>query len=90
MDPKPIYTHPLAKGKIMKSRIPSFIVGALVPIIAVLILMPLYNRIEPLIFGFPFGYFWIFLWIVLTSLCLFIAYKLDPANGDDPENPGGK
>jgi hypothetical protein len=67
-----------------KSRALAFVVGALVPIVAVLGLMPLYNRVEPLVLGFPFGYFWIFLWIVLTSVCLLVAYKLDPANGPAP------
>ncbi|MDR2198377.1 MAG: DUF3311 domain-containing protein [Deltaproteobacteria bacterium] len=72
----------------MKTRLPSFIVGTIVPIAAVLGLMPWYNRAEPLVLGFPFGYFWIFLWIALTSVCLFIAYVIDPAN--KPAPLGGK
>ena len=68
----------------MKTRVPAFIIGVIIPVAAVLALMPWYNRIEPLILGFPFGYFWIFLWIILTSVCLFFAYKLDPANGPKP------
>jgi hypothetical protein len=74
----------------MKSRIPAFIVGTLVPIAAVLALMPWYNRVEPLVLGFPFGYFWIFLWIVLTSVSLFVAYKLDPANLGRPNSDKGE
>jgi multisubunit Na+/H+ antiporter MnhE subunit len=73
----------------MKSRIPSFIVGAILPIFMVLALMPWYNRAEPLVLGFPFGYFWIFLWIVLTSGCLLAAYLLDPANKPGPP-PGDR
>jgi tellurite resistance protein TehA-like permease len=75
----------------MKSRIPAFIVGAALPITAVLALMPWYNRIEPMVLGFPFGYFWIFLWIVLTSACLWVAYRIDPANREKPSGKeGGK
>lgn len=68
-----------------KERIPAFLIGTVVPIVAVLGLMPFYNRITPYILGFPFGYFWIFLWIIMTSVCLFIAFKIDPYN--KPEDP---
>jgi hypothetical protein len=30
--------------------------------------------------GFSFNYFWIFAWLFLTSLCLFIGYRIDPYN----------
>jgi hypothetical protein len=49
--------------------------------------LPLYNRIDPVILGFPFLYFWIFAGLFFTSICLGIAYKIDPKNkSDDSED----
>ena len=67
----------------MRNRIPTIIIGFIVPLCAVTVCFPLYNRIEPFVFGFSFNYFWIFSWLFLTSLCLLIAFKLDPHNRQD-------
>ena len=69
----------------MKKRMPTIFFGLILPFIGVLVLLPLYNRITPYVFGFSFGYFWIFLWIFLTSVCLYLAYRLDPYNKDSEE-----
>jgi hypothetical protein len=66
-----------------KSRIPVIIIGFCIPVIAILVLFPLYNRAEPFVLGFPFVYFWLFIWLLLTSLCLFVAYRIDPYNKPD-------
>ena len=67
----------------MRSRVPSFLIGFVVPIALVLLLFPFWNRVEPFVFGFPFIYFWIFLCMILTSACLYIAFRIDPANEDN-------
>ena len=36
----------------------------------------LYSRAEPALLGFPFFYWYQFAWVVLTSLLLFIYYRL--------------
>ncbi|HBQ85306.1 MAG TPA: hypothetical protein DER33_00635 [Syntrophomonas sp.] len=64
----------------MQSRLLSLIIGLVIPICAVVVAFPFYNRITPFVFGFSFNYFWIFAWLFLTSLCLYIAYKIDPYN----------
>lgn len=78
----------------MKSRIPTIIIGFVIPMTAIILAFPIYNRIEPFVFGFSFTYGWIFAWLFLTSLCLAIAFKLDPYNKksdeDDEKNEGGK
>ncbi|MEB7771279.1 DUF3311 domain-containing protein [Kurthia gibsonii] len=38
------------------------------------------NRIEPYVLGLPFLLFWIVLWMILSSLILYIIYKVDPEN----------
>jgi len=70
-------------GDMMKSRIPTVLIGLVVPMVAIVGLFPFWNRIEPFVLGFPFNYFWMTLWLFLTSGCLFIAYKIDPLNEEE-------
>ena len=52
----------------------------ILPFIGMCVLLPWANRAEPYVFGLPFLLFWIVLWMLLSSLILFIVYKLDPEN----------
>ena len=62
----------------MKSRLPTFFFGFIVPLFLVVCCFGFYNRVEPRIFGLPFIYAWIFSCFAITSLCLLIAWRLDP------------
>lgn len=53
---------------------------ALVPFIAICFLVPLWDRVFPLVLGLPFNLFWLICWIPLTSLCLWGAYLLQGRN----------
>jgi len=57
------------------SSLASFLL-ALVPGVAVCFSVPLWDRVYPLVFGFPFNFFWLVCWIPLTSLCLWGIYRL--------------
>ncbi len=50
---------------------------ATIPFIALVFALPLVNRIEPVILGFPFILFWIVVWVILTPPILFVAYTLE-------------
>lgn len=50
---------------------------ALIPFAAMCFSVPLWDRIEPMIFGLPFNLFWLVLWIGLSSLCMWAAYRID-------------
>jgi len=63
-----------------KQRIPTYLIGFCCPMVAIIVLFPLYNRVEPYVLGFSFIFFWIFAWLFLTSFCLFLGYRLDPYN----------
>lgn len=67
----------------MKSRIPTIIIAFFIPMAAIILAFPFYNRIEPFVLGLSFNYFWIFSWLFLTALCLYIGFRLDPYN--DPK-----
>jgi len=72
----------------MKSRIPTILIGFVLPMTAIILAFPLYNKIEPFVFGFSFNFAWIFAWLFLTSGCLALAFKLDPYNKKE-DNEGG-
>lgn len=52
---------------------------ALVPFIGMLGFLPAVNSVTPMVLGMPFVLFWMVLWTVLTSACMGIIYKFDPA-----------
>ena len=39
--------------------------------------VPLVNRVEPRIFGFPFLLVWIFFWVLVAPVCLYGVYRLE-------------
>ena len=46
----------------------------LIPFIA-LLCVPLYNRTQPTIAGFPFFYVWQFAWVVLAAALTWIVHR---------------
>jgi len=46
----------------------------LLPFVA-LLWVPFYNDVEPSLGGFPFFYWYQFLWVPLTSLIIFVVYR---------------
>jgi Na+/melibiose symporter-like transporter len=53
---------------------------SLLPFIGMLGFLPVVNKVEPYILGLPFLFFWVIVWVILTSVILAVVYKLDPAN----------
>ncbi|HEV3285652.1 MAG TPA: DUF3311 domain-containing protein [Steroidobacteraceae bacterium] len=52
---------------------------ALVPFVAMCFSVPLWDRIEPMVLGLPFNLFWLIAWIVLSSGCMWLVYRLECA-----------
>lgn len=50
---------------------------ASIPFITLVFMLPLVNRIEPVILGLPFLLFWILVWVLLTPFILLLAYLLE-------------
>jgi hypothetical protein len=50
---------------------------ALIPFAAMCFSVGLWDRIEPRIFGIPFNLAWLIGWIVLTPLCMGLAYRME-------------
>ena len=61
---------------------------AAIPFITLVFALPLVNRIEPIILGFPFLLFWILFWVIMTPAILGLAYFFEkkfnkPGEGED-------
>lgn len=52
---------------------------ALIPFVAMCFTVPLWDRVEPMLLGLPFNLFWLIAWIVLSSLCMGIVYRVESA-----------
>lgn len=52
---------------------------ALTPFLGMCFSVPLWDRVHPLLLGLPFNLMWLICWIVLGTLCLWGAYRLEIA-----------
>ncbi len=59
-----------------KPSLRSLLVG-LVPFVGACFSVPLWDRIHPMVFGLPFNLFWLVSWILLTPLCMWVAYLIE-------------
>jgi predicted ABC-type exoprotein transport system permease subunit len=66
-------------------RVLRFVLAA-IPWVAVLVVTPFVNRVEPFVLGKPFLLLWVVLCVVATSVCMAIVYVSDPRNraGTEP------
>jgi len=58
---------------------------ALIPFLAICFSVALWDRIDPMILGLPFNLAWLLGWIVLSTLCMWIAYRIE-SKRDDQQN----
>ena len=58
---------------------------AVLPFFGMLLGPLFYNQVHPMILGMPFPLGWLTVWVVLTSIIMWIVYKNDPATkaGDE-------
>lgn len=48
-----------------------------IPFVGMCFSVPLWDRVYPMLLGLPFNLFWLIAWIVLTTLCLWAAYRVE-------------
>lgn len=53
---------------------------AVLPFLGLLGGIPFANRVTPFVLGLPFILFWIVLWVVITSVIMWVIYSMDPRN----------
>jgi hypothetical protein len=65
----------------------SVVVGLVIPFVAVVGGVAILGRSEAVVLGMPLVYFWVFLWFVLTTLCLAASwYLFDRGDFEDQED----
>jgi hypothetical protein len=67
----------------------SVLVGLVLPFVAVVGGVAVLGRSEFMVAGIPIVYFWVFLWFVLTTVCLAASwYFFDRKDFEDEEESG--
>ena len=69
----------------MRKPSPGALLLAVIPFVAMCFSVALWDRIEPMVFGLPFNLFWLIAWIVLSSGCMWLAYRLECARATAAE-----
>jgi len=49
-----------------------------------LLWVPFYDRIEPVLYGIPFFYWYQLAWIAITVVLVLVVYRLDRRTGSGP------
>jgi hypothetical protein len=63
----------------VKKPSPLALLVALIPFVAMCFSVALWDRVEPTVFGLPFNLAWLIAWIVLSAVCMRIAYHIEAA-----------
>lgn len=50
------------------------VIGLVIPVVAVVFLLPVVDRVQWSPWNIPFSYVWIFAWFILTAVCLAICW----------------
>ena len=53
---------------------------ALIPVAGLIVFVGFANHVHPYVFGLPFLFFYVVLWVILTSAVMAVIYAFDPAN----------
>jgi len=59
----------------------------LIPFGAICFSVSFWDRVDPMLFGLPFNLFWLISWIVLTTLCMWAAYRVEAARNKHDHGP---
>jgi hypothetical protein len=71
---------------VKKPSVGALLLG-LIPFIAMCLSVSLWDRIDPMILGIPFNLSWLLAWIVLSTLCMWAAYRVEVAREKKEDGP---
>lgn len=69
----------------------SVLIG-LLPFAGACFSVSLWDRVDPIVLGLPFNFFWLITCLLLTPLCMWGAYRLEARRlkeGSRPSGPDG-
>jgi hypothetical protein len=61
----------------------------LIPFVATCFSVALWDRMYPFVLGFPFNFFWLTLWLLLTPVCMWGAYRLETSQMPNTDREEG-
>ena len=62
-----------------------------IPYVGMCFSVSLWDRVYPMVLGLPFNMFWLTLWLLLTPLCMWGAYRLETRRtAEDDREQGGQ
>ena len=61
----------------VKKPSPIALLLGLIPFAAMCLSVALWDRVDPMVLGLPFNLFWLICWIVLSTLCMWVAYRVE-------------
>jgi hypothetical protein len=67
----------------MHTPAPGAVLMGLIPFIAMCFSVAAWDRVFPMVLGLPFNLFWLVLWLLLTPLCMWAAYRLETRHRKD-------
>ena len=65
------------------------ILFGLIPFAATCFSVALWDRVYPMVLGLPFNFFWLILWLLLTPLCMWGAYRVDSSRSPSSDRQQG-
>ena len=74
--------NPGLKVGVKRPSLGALLLG-LIPFTGVCFSVSLWDRIYPMVLGIPFNLFWLILWIVVSPLCMWGAYRLEVPRPED-------
>jgi len=63
---------------------------ALIPFCAMCFSVSVWDRVYTMVLGLPFNFFWLLSWIVLTSVCMGIVYRIESPGTSEAAKRSGK
>jgi hypothetical protein len=73
-------------GGLARPSAGTFLLG-LIPFVAMGFSVPLWDRVTPKVLGLPFNLAWLLAWIVASSGCLWMAYRVEQRRGKSSASP---
>ena len=72
----------------MKAPSTGALLFGLVPFAGTCFSVALWDRVRPTVFGLPFNLAWLIAWMVLCTLCLWAAYRIEAAREHKERDTG--
>ena len=73
--------------RVKKPSVGALLLG-LIPFVAMCFSVSLWDRIDPMILGLPFNLFWLVAWIVLSTLCMWAACRVEITRNENEDKAG--